>query len=273
MPSLPYSFGEDTPPAGAIRAMMRSPAPAAVPLPIPRVRQSYAVPMRYDQPMPLSDMAQPNWKTENPWGDLFRQGVDAASKFGDKSGSDTFKNLDAALEDLKKQRLEFATAMGKLNSPRASDSGTPADLDSYRRGVRSIESDADDQAVNPLTIATGRYQFLPSTAKALMDANPALGLRMEDLKKPDVQEKLMELYTDISLKTLEPMLGRKPTAGELYMLHLLGHGGGPTVLRNLDAPITDTISQPARDSNKVLLGPHKTGRQLLAAFDKRFGVQ
>jgi hypothetical protein len=85
------------------------------------------------------------------------------------------------------------------------------------------------------------------------------------------QIKAMRHYTQKSANILEPMLGRKPTGGELYLLHLLGYGGGPQVLRNLDAPITSTISPAAYQSNITLLKPYATGHDLIRGLNRTFG--
>lgn len=258
---MPAPYDNEDMPAGAIRAMLRAPYsdPVPLPLPIPRVQPQRisAQPMSMPAvdvpsvPAPSFDWTQ---QTQNPWGTLLSGVTDTIRKYNKPT---TIVNLDDALTAIKAQERP---------SPPAPTS------DTYRRNARRIESGGDDNAVNPSSGATGRYQFLPSTAKELMEANPGLGLRMEDLKKAEVQEKLMDLYTNKSVKILEPLLGRRPTPGELYLTHLLGHAGGPAVLRNLDAPILDTIDSAAFKANKALLSPHRTGRQLVDFFNRKLGA-
>lgn len=204
------------------------------------------------------------------WGDTIQSGLGMLGKLFQPPKEEGGTDFEKALEDLKRQSADFYARLGKMGQAPEFSSTTPS-ADSYLSGARTIESGGDDNAVNPLTGASGRYQFLPSTARELIAENPELGLDMKRLNDPETQEKLMKLYTNKSVKTLEPMLGRKPTAGELYLLHLLGHSGGSSVIRNQDAPIADTIPSNARDANKTLLGTNKTGRQLLADLNKRFG--
>lgn len=267
--AFPYSDdANDGPPAGAIRAMLRNPASSATPLPIPRRQPSaFQQPTaRFEQPPAQYDMPTPNWKTDTTWGDLTKQALNVAAGFGERPKG--IGNLDDALEAIRKQHADFYEKLGKLNSGASKYDTTPADYDTYRRGVRGSESDGNDNAVNTEggTNATGRYQFLPSTAQSLIP-----DLDLTTLKNPDVQEKLMKLYTDKSVATLEPLLGRKPTMGELYMLHFLGHAGGPKVLQNLDAPIEETVGAAERAANKAFIAPYKTGRQLLAGLSAKFG--
>ncbi len=269
MASLPYSF-DDQMPAGAMRSMMRMPADSPTPLPLPVPHITPSIQPRPQQTEMQFQPPQPNWAQDNTARDLIKQGVDTLGKFGEKATT-PFKAMDEAFAQMRKEQAAFYERLGKLNSGAgASNTDTPADMASYLKGARKIESGGDDNAVNPGSGATGRYQFLPTTAKGLMDEHPELGLKMEDLKKPEVQEQLMKLYTDRSVQTLAPILGRKPSGAELYLMHLLGHGGGATVMRNLDAPLTDTISRPAYQGNKGLLAPYKTGRELVAGLNQRF---
>lgn len=271
MPPRSPSFDESAMPAGAIRAMMRSPVSEAVPMSLPSPRMSMPAPARPEQSMPVEMPApQPNWQqAPSEWSALFNQGLGIMDKFRDPDFGKII-NFDKSLSDLQTQNKDFYKQLEQIRN-RDMNVALPADMDSYRTATRRVESGGDDSAVNPLTGAAGRYQILPSTAKALMAANPDLGLKIEDLKNPEVQEQLMKLYTDQSVKTLTPMLGRQPTAAELYLLHLLGHSGGPAVLRNLDAPISDTVDPAAIRSNPGILSPNKTGRQLLMALNKKFG--
>lgn len=273
------SFDDEDVPAGAIRAMMRDPASSAIPrsLPISRAQPFAPATARYAEPSARFEMPEPKFQSVPGLGDEISRGASTLSGLWDKYNKGVeIKDFDTQMKALKEQRKEYGDALAKLGSARTApylpDSVArdmaPADYNEYRSGIRTSESSGDDSAVNTTTNATGRYQFLPTTAQALMP-----GLNPADLKKPEIQEQLMKLYTDISTKTLEPLLGRKPTAGELYMLHFLGHAGGPHVLKNLDAPITETIGADARAANQKFLAPYKTGRELLAGLDARFRRQ
>ncbi len=115
---------------------------------------------------------------------------------------------------------------------------TPA---GYFRRLRGTESTNDDSAVNPVTKASGRYQIQPSTFAWLARENPQLGLDPSKIFEPAQQEKAVRAYTDKSMRQLVPALGRMPTAGELYALHMLGHTGGMQFLGGLDKPTKDVV--------------------------------
>jgi len=215
---------------------------------------------------PPPELPQPNWKAAPSLSDYVTSGIGTLGKLAFPSKSEPWdEKINTAIKALQDSHKDFYDRLGQL--PKTDYGKQPADYDAYRKGIRGSESAYDDSAVNPTTNATGRYQFLPSTAKALIP-----DLDLATLKNPDVQEKLMKLYTDKSVETLTPMLGRKPTAGELYMLHFLGHSGGPKVLQNLDAPITETIGEAERRANANFLKPYKTGRDLLAGLNSKFGA-
>lgn len=267
-------YDDDIVPAGAIRAMVRSPASDAVPMGLPQSRMQFAAP-RIQSAAP--DLPQPQFEQAPGIGDMINYGTRGIRDLYDRYNKPvTIKNLDDQLNELKKQRSEFEAALTKLGSARTApylpeSRQMLGDDARYLAGIRGNESGYDDEAVNSTTNATGRYQFLPSTAQSLMNEHPELGLKMEDLKKPETQEALMKLYTDKSKSILEPILGRKPTMGELYMLHFLGHAGGPQVLGNLDEPIENTTSSAARTANPLMFKGIRTGRDLLARLEGKFG--
>jgi len=145
-----------------------------------------------------------------------------------------------------------------------------ADVDAYTRRAASFESGDNPYAVNKGSGATGTYQFLPSTWRWIAKEAPELGLTETGITDAVQQAKAMRYYTNKSQRILEPILGRKPTGGELYLLHLLGHSGGPAVLSDLDAPITKTISEGAYKGNPFLR-QYTTGRDLIAGLNSTFG--
>lgn len=277
--ALPYSSllaGDGVPPAGAIRAMARNPGEmAATPLPVPvsHVQPSFAALLRtmgggygsMGYGMSAAPLAQPNWQAAPSNSDYINSGLATIGRLAAPK-DDSSKTLSDAVQDLIKRNQDFYAKLGKLNSG-TSDSVTPAgDRTAYLKGARLIESGNNDDAVNEGSGATGRYQFLPETAKTLMP-----DLDLANLKRPDVQEELMRRYTDKSVELLTPLLGRKPTAAELYTLHLLGHQGGMRLLANPDAPLTDTVDKGALAANKGLFGSNKTGRDFLSGLNARFG--
>jgi hypothetical protein len=142
------------------------------------------------------------------------------------------------------------------------------------RGPEGTKENYD--ARNAITDAAGPYQALKGTWGDIMKSYPDLGLTWEGHAKPSAHpeqhEAFIRAYTDRSMKALVPLLGRLPTPGELYSTHLLGHGGGPRLLKNLDAPAEDSISMAVFHANpwmKAFIG--KPGRVLLSHFEKIMG--
>ena len=146
-------------------------------------------------------------------------------------------------------------------------SGLPA---GYFARNRQFESGNDPRARNPITGASGSYQFLPSTWRGLMKEAPDLGLTEEGIMDDAQQDKAMRYYTGKSASILKPLLGRAPTGGELYLAHLLGHSGGPSVIRGADRPLAETVDPRAIAANPWLKN-YATGSDLIAALNRKFG--
>jgi hypothetical protein len=100
--------------------------------------------------------------------------------------------------------------------------------------IAQIESGMDPRAHNP-SGASGLFQFMPSTWKQYgagrspfdAYANADAGMR----------------FTRDNIQGLQKALGRKPTAGEIYMAHQQGLGGALTLLRNPDASAAKVLGR------------------------------
>lgn len=154
-------------------------------------------------------------------------------------------------------------------NPSASPKAAPADLDSYFAKNRAFESGGDRYAVNQGSGAAGLYQFLPSTWTSIMNEAPHLGLTPNGMHDEEQQNAAMRYYTAKSAATLRPILGRAPTGGELYALHLLGHSGGAHLVQNPNRPLTEVISKAAMDGNPWLYN-YQTGQDLINQLNRRF---
>ena len=171
-------------------------------------------------------------------------------------------------------------AMSPLEGPdTGADNPNAAGLDdTYYGRLRGPEGTlANYDAVNPTTGASGPYQFLRSTWQDLMRSNPELGLTMAGFMNPSANkeqhDKAIRAYSDRSLLAARAQLGRIPTAGEMYAMHLLGQGGGLGLLNSLDRNVSDIIPSYVIDANSALLRPFasKSGRELLKHFEKIMG--
>jgi hypothetical protein len=140
----------------------------------------------------------------------------------------------------------------------------------YEQKNRAWESSGSDTAVNRNTGAAGRYQFMPSTAEGLRKQFPNENISDNWRTNPEDQEKLMRLYTTISRDSLKKTLARDPTGGELYALHLFGHGKGPSIVQGGNRPLTELTSAEERRVNPFL-NNYKTAAELMAFFNRKFG--
>lgn len=129
-------------------------------------------------------------------------------------------NIEAKLQP------EVKRAIGRRRGAEAAFSGVS---DSYLRSIRAAESGGNDAAKNPLSSATGRYQFIASTWSELMARNPGLGLTQDGRLDATQQEVAIRAFTAENAKALASA-GIAPTNGNLYAAHFLGAGGARTVL-------------------------------------------
>lgn len=262
MPNYDSPFGAPLP--------TNLPKPMGLPAPVQVQHTQQQMPMPLDmQPRQAPQFAAPQ-RSEfeslmSGVGGLFKQERENDEK---KTAAETAKTLLEELAALKSQR--DAGPMNSDGAKRPAMDGVPADMDDYMARNAKFESGANENAVNAGSGATGLFQFLPSTWRWIAKEAPELGLTDEGMKTREQQMKAMRYYTQKSVNTLTPILGRKPTGGELYLLHLLGHSGGPAVLADLDAPITKTISEGAYRGNPFLK-QYGTGRDLIAGLNRQFG--
>lgn len=129
----------------------------------------------------------------------------------------------------------------------------------FKGQVRRAESGGNDQARNPRSTATGRYQVIDDTwlrvartlpgSEHMTDAG-LLGMRTH----PVWQEKVMDALGREYRAALS-RVGAQETPGNLYLMHFAGTGGGAKILRAAgDTPIEEILSAKAISSNPFLRG-------------------
>ena len=124
-------------------------------------------------------------------------------------------------------------------------------LTDYFAATRRAESGGNDAARNPLSTATGRYQFLAGTWADLARRHPHLGLTPDGRTDPAQQERAMQAFTAENKGHLTSA-GVNVTPGTLYAAHFLGPGGAADVLRRPDsARLVDVLP-----SNVISANPH-----------------
>lgn len=106
----------------------------------------------------------------------------------------------------------------------------------YFGRLRQIESGNNPRAYNKNSGASGLYQIIPSTARAYGVSNPF------DVGQ---SENFIRRFTEDNAKVLRKVLGREPSAGELYLAHQQGAGGATKLLANPNARAIDVVGGDA----------------------------
>lgn len=126
--------------------------------------------------------------------------------------------------------------------------------DDYLAAIRQSESSGNDSAQNPLSTATGRYQFIESTWNDLMRRHPDLGLTADGRFDPEQQERAIRVFTRENAEILQRN-GISLTNGNLYAAHFLGGGDAAFVLGADDASlVSSVVASKVIDANPFLEG-------------------
>ncbi|WMT88280.1 hypothetical protein NO932_06625 [Pelagibacterium sp. 26DY04] len=130
--------------------------------------------------------------------------------------------------------------------------GLGAGLDAYLANTRQAESGENDAARNPLSSATGRYQFTTGTWQDMMRNHPELGLTADGRLDPAQQERAMRQFTANNAGVLQSK-GIPVNPGTLYAAHFLGAGGATGVLSLPDqTPMVAAVSPEVINANPFL---------------------
>lgn len=122
-----------------------------------------------------------------------------------------------------------APSRAALSSGTALSSASSAPRDALKARIRHVESGGNDVAKNPLSSATGRFQFTRGTWVAYYKRRFGAGGLTDDqiaAKRGDarLQETLMDDLTADNARFLRTV-GEAETAGNLYLTHFAGQGG------------------------------------------------
>lgn len=170
------------------------------------------------------------------------------------------------------------------DAPRAADSAT-TDLSveaitDIKQRIRGPETGGNDRAVNLKgSSASGRYQFIKGTFKSyyrkVFGGSDAAADRAWQSKRFDVetQEALMDRLIQDNAVVLQ-RIGRSANPGNLYVMHVLGTGDGPKILRAAaDTPVSQILSAQIIAQNPTYFGGGKSASEAIAAIhgqvDKR----
>lgn len=126
--------------------------------------------------------------------------------------------------------------------------------------IAMIESSGNPNAKNPNSSAGGLFQFIDSTA-----AQYGLTDRFDPVQAADAGARLAR----DNAAHLRKVLGREPTAGELYLAHQQGAGGAAKLLGNPDDDAVATVGAEAVRLNGGQTG--MTNRQFAAIWLRKAG--
>lgn len=102
--------------------------------------------------------------------------------------------------------------------------------------IAQIESGGNPNAKNPNSSAGGLFQFIDSTAQQY-----GLQNKFDPYESADAGARLLR----DNANQLRGVLGREPTAGELYLAHQQGGGGAAKLLSNPNARAVDIVGRDA----------------------------
>lgn len=146
----------------------------------------------------------------------------------------------------------------------------------YFSALRAQESGGNPFARATTSSASGLYQFTLPTWRGLIAQHPELGLREEDIMRPDAQEKAIRAFTADNAKILESQ-GIEATPGNLYLTHFLGAGDGPRFLhamtRNPGATASALFPAAAKANPTIFFdkGRPRSLAEVYALQTRRFG--
>ncbi len=109
-------------------------------------------------------------------------------------------------------------------------------LQSYMAAARGAESGGNDNAANPRSSASGRYQFIDSTFNSVFRQVYGRAPTAGERNDPAVQDRLMERFTQDNIAALQR--ARIPVNnGTVYAAHHFGSGGAVEMARNPGAAV------------------------------------
>lgn len=134
----------------------------------------------------------------------------------------------------------------------AQDTSTGFNLRSYLASIRSNESGGNDNAKNPKSTASGRYQAISSTWRSYMNRYPELGLTPDGRFDGDQQERFIKRFTYDNGTALDNA-GVPVNNGTMYAAHFLGSDGAIKALRSSNnTPMSEVVSSKVIKANPFL---------------------
>lgn len=128
--------------------------------------------------------------------------------------------------------------------------------------MRQAESGGDNNAKNPLSSATGPFQFTNGTWNGLMQQHPELGLTADGRTDPQQSEAAAKQLASDNIAYLLSKGVQNPTDGQAYLAHF---AGAPTAANLIQAspntPVSSIMSPQQIAANPFLRGMTAGGVQ------------
>jgi len=106
--------------------------------------------------------------------------------------------------------------------------------------VAQIESNLRPKAANPRSSARGLFQFIRSTGRSYGLPSNAANASIKDQVAAGVR------FTRDNINTFSRAVGRRPTPGEVYLMHFLGAGRGVIVGQNQNSTLRSLFGDDYR---------------------------
>tara|TARA_R100000951_G_scaffold116708_1_gene129987 strand:- start:39 stop:2450 length:2412 start_codon:yes stop_codon:yes gene_type:complete len=137
--------------------------------------------------------------------------------------------------------------------------------------LAQVESSGDASATNTSSSASGLFQFTEATWR---DATRGMSDEVRDLDArfdPDISREVVERTTASNATLLRGELGRDPSDGELYSVHVLGRAGSLDFLSELEQdpnqPADGVRRQAARTNPHLFYKLHEEGGRMVPNTD------
>lgn len=128
--------------------------------------------------------------------------------------------------------------------------------------MRQVESGGNNNAKNPLSSATGPFQFTNGTWNGLMQQHPELGLTADGRTDPQQSEAAAKQLASDNIAYLLSKGVQNPTDGQAYLAHF---AGAPTAANLIQAspntPVSSIMSPQQIAANPFLRGMTAGGVQ------------
>jgi hypothetical protein len=109
--------------------------------------------------------------------------------------------------------------------------------------IANVESSFQPGINCPYSTATGLYQFIPDTYTGLVaQYGSQYNIGADDIDDPNANAIAGGLYINANAKILQNNGIANPTAGDLYLCHMLGGAGGPDLIAAANSNPNEPIS-------------------------------